>query len=313
MRTTSRKRATGGAKHPTGVFSVACSLMVLLVTVGLGVWTGTGSAQAAGSTPACGKGVLYKPNGIAWHCTFDDEFSKHSLDTTKWTAMDTATTAFDAGIECDSPNNVNTNGHDLVLSATRHRTALPCGREPDNRYRSGMVTTLNTFSQTYGRFEVRAKLPKGIGMHPAFWMLPVNPSHSNSYEYGEMDVFEAYADYPDMASPHLHYVTTPGQPLGGVNCTLDSAISDWHTYAVQWTSTQMSFIYDGTTCWTTSWQPLPPYAPSGSNSPVPFDQPFYILLALAVDGTDANNGKNAVQANTKFPEKMLVDYVRAWS
>jgi beta-glucanase (GH16 family) len=227
--------------------------------------------------------------------------------------MDSAATAFEAGIECDTPNNVKSNGHSLVLSATRHRTPLSCGREPDNRYRSGMVTTLHTFSQTGGRFEIRAALPKGIGMHPAFWMLPVNPAHSSSYEYGEIDVFEAYGDYPDIVSPHLHYALTPGNVLGGVNCTLNSSISDWHTYTVEWTSTTMTFSYDGAACWTTTWLPMPPYATKDAVAPVPFDQPFYLLLALAVDGPDSNAGKNAVLPNTKFPEKMFVDYVRAWS
>jgi beta-glucanase (GH16 family) len=292
--------------------AAAVSLAVLLPTIAIGVWTGIGGANAAGTTPACGQGVLYKADGKPWHCTFDDEFSKRRLDTTKWTAMDSATTRFEAGIECDTPDNVNLNGRSLVLEATRHRTASSCGREPDNRYRSGMVTTLHTFSQTGGRFEIRAKLPKGIGMHPAFWMLPVNPSGGSDYEYGEIDVMEGYGAYLDTISPHLHYVTTP-DPMGGVNCTVTGSTTGWHTYTVVWTSTSMSFVYDGATCWTTGWGPLYPYAAKGATQPVPFDQPFYLLLALAVDGTDANSGKNAVLPNTKFPEKMLVDYVRAWS
>jgi beta-glucanase (GH16 family) len=300
-------------RRATAARTAAVSLSALLLTVALGAWPGTTAAQAAGSTPACGKGVLYKADGTPWHCTFADEFTRRSLDPAKWTAMDTATTGFDAGIECDSPNNVKANGHSLLLEATKHHTALPCGRKPDNQYRSGMVTTLHTFSQAGGRFEVRAKLPKGVGMHPAFWLLPADPAHGGGYEYGEIDVFEAYGAVPDVVSPHLHYVTTPGNPLGGVNCTVPDATKGWHTYAVEWTATSMSFVYDDSTCWTTRWQPVYPYAAKDANPPVPFDQPFYILLALALDGPDSNNGKNAVLPETKFPEKMMIDYVRAWS
>lgn len=294
-------------------FSALISFAVLVLVAGLGTSTGTTRADAAGTTPACGKGVLYKADGTPWHCTFDDEFTKHAVDPAKWTVMDSAATAFQAGIECDTLDNVSDNGRALVLEATRHRTALPCGRKPANRYRSGMVMTLHSFSQTGGRFEISAKLPKGTGMHPAFWMLPVNPSNTSNYEYGEIDVMEGYGAYLDTISPHLHFVTTPGNLMGGVNCTVTGSTTGWHTYAVEWTSTTMTFVYDGATCWTTGWQPLYPYAAKNAVPPVPFDQPFYLLLALAVDGPDSNAGSNAVLPNTKFPEKMLVDYVRAWS
>jgi beta-glucanase (GH16 family) len=223
--------------------------------------------------------------------------------------MDSAVTNWNAGIECDTPDNVHVNGHSLVLTATRKRTAQPCGKLPSTRYLSGMVSTVNTFSLTYGRVEMRARLPKGVGMHPAFWMLPTNPSATGSYEYGEIDVAEAYGAYPDTVMPHLHYVSTPNV-LGGVNCTVLGATSGYHTYRLDWTPTEMTFTYDGSTCWSTPWQPLYPYASKDATQPVPFDQPFYLLIALAVDGSDS--AKNAVTGHTKFPEKMLVDYVRVW-
>ena len=80
------------------------------------------------------------------------------------------------------------------------------------QYVTGMLTSQNHFSQAYGRFEMRARLPSGTGLHPAFWMIPANPLRDGIYEYGEIDVAEAYGSYPNYVSPHLHYVTTPGTP-----------------------------------------------------------------------------------------------------
>jgi beta-glucanase (GH16 family) len=281
---------------------------VAISAVLLASMTPNADAASRHSTPApCGGEAVQKPDGTPWTCSFDDDFSGHKLDATKFTAWDTATTGFHAGIECLTPANVSQNGKSLVLSATKLRNPAACGSSLTSQYDSGMVGTLYSFVQTYGRFEIRAKLPQGIGMQPAFWMLPQNPQSTGKYEYGEIDVAEAWGVYQNIASPHLHYVSTPGNIMGGVNCAVPD-FAKWHTFAVEWTRTQMSFIYDGTTCWTTSWQPLYPYAPAGASSPVPFDQPFFMMVTLAVDGT----GANAVSAKTKFPQRMYVDYVRAW-
>ena len=83
-----------------------------------------------------------------------------------------------------------------------------------------------------------------------------------------------------------------------------------HTYTVEWTPTQMTFRYDGNTCWTTTWAPAPPYAPTDATSPTPFDQPFYMMVQLAVDGPSVPY--NEVSSATYLPAKMYVDYVRAW-
>jgi beta-glucanase (GH16 family) len=259
------------------------------------------------TTLKCGTATLHKAIGGDWTCTFDDEFSGYSLNSDKWTAMDTTTTNFSAGVECYTPSNVAVNGSSLVLTASRLRAPIQCGKSLTTQYLSGMVTT--KFAQAYGRFEMRAKMPVGVGMQPAFWMLPATPYVNNSYEYGEIDVAEAWGAYPNLVSPHLHYVTTP-TPMSGVNCTVPNSSGTPHTYALEWTPTQMQFIYDGTTCWTTTWEPLWPYAPSGATSPVPFDQPFYVMIELAINGSSVPS--NQVTARTKMPAKMTIDYLRVW-
>jgi beta-glucanase (GH16 family) len=224
--------------------------------------------------------------------------------------MDTATTGFTAGVECYTPDNVSVNGSALILTATRLSRPTQCGKSLTTSYDSGMVTTVNTFSQAYGRFEMRAKMPEGVGMHPALWMIPAAPLTSSSTEYGEIDLAEAWGSYPNIVSPHLHYVTTPGNSMGGVNCYVNDSAETFHTYELEWTPTQMTFNYDGANCWTTTWTPQPPFAPVGSTMPVPFDQPYYLLVELAIDGSSVPT--NMVTSRTRLPARMTVDYIRVW-
>jgi beta-glucanase (GH16 family) len=250
--------------------------------------------------------------GGYWHCAFDDEFSGPSLDTSKWTAMDTAGTpnGFHQGPECYRPGNVAVSNGALLLTAGKSPSSFACGPGFSTPYTSGMITTLGKYSQTDGLFEMRAKFPPGVGFQPAFWMLPVNPNHNGQYSYGEIDIVEAYGSNPGYVSPHLHYVTTPGDALSGANCYVLAPKLNYHVFQLRWSATQMKFTYDGVTCWQTSWQPAPPYAAVGSVAPTPFDQPFYIMVELALSGPQTPT--NQPNGSTPFPSTMTVDYVRAW-
>ena len=269
------------------------------------------ATHATTVAPSCGSTAPLKADGTPWVCTFDDEFDGSALDTTHWTAISSSTTGYTTGIDCYAPRQVTVTGGELVLTANRLLMSSPClGTNISSQYLTGAVTSNGLFSQTYGRFEMQARLPAGSGLHPVFWMLPASPTAAGGYEYGEIDVAEAYGVTPNYVSPHLHYVVTPGNANGGTTCYVRNTKFVDHTYTLEWTSTQMSFIYDGATCWTTTWSPAYPYAPQGATSPVPFDQPFYLIVQLAVDGP--NVPFNQVSPLTLLPAKMYVDYVRAW-
>jgi beta-glucanase (GH16 family) len=191
---------------------------------------------------------------------------------------------------------------------TAQRTApTPCGRYT-TEYTSGMIMTQGKFSQTYGRFEIRAKFPAGKGFQPAFWLLP-NDSRATG-AYGEIDVVEAYSQDPSRTAPHLHYVQTPGTPGHGVHCDIATNETAFHTYAVEWTPQLMSFIYDGKPCWSTTWKPKFGFAPLLAGAPTPFNQPFYAIIQLAVGGS--KTPKNRPTDRTPFPASMYVDYFRVW-
>lgn len=263
----------------------------------------TAAAPCGGMKPARVGGGTYST------CTFDDNFSGGVLDSTKWSAMDTTKVNFKIGDECFDPNNVSVTAGLLNLTGTKSAVSRTCAGRSTS-YNSGLVSTKGLFSQAYGRFEMRAKFPKGYGYGSGFWMLPENPYSSGAYKYGEIDIVENWGQYSNLMWAHVHYVYTPGNLVSGKACSINADGETFHTYGVDWSPTQMTFLYDGNPCWTTTWKPAYPYAPAGAKAPAPFDQPFYMILNLSLGGT-TSTATNPLSA-TPMGKSMQVDWVRAW-
>ncbi|HJQ42134.1 MAG TPA: glycoside hydrolase family 16 protein [Jatrophihabitantaceae bacterium] len=267
-------------------------------------------AVAATSAPTCGTTRVARSSGGYWSCTFADEFSGSRLDTTKWQPYTSVRGGFHGGDECYSPSNVTLDSGNLRLTATKSTTTFDCAGTPST-YRSGLIMSKGLFAQAYGRFEMRAMIPAGVGFQPAFWLLPENPYiQPGGYAYGEIDVMESWGTYPDIASPHLHFVQTPGYPNSGAYCHVANMATAYHTYTVEWTRLRMTFKYDGNVCWSTNWNPIPTYQPEGAKAPSPFNQPFYLIVNLAMGG--ASTPTNRATSTTQFPSRMSVDYIRVW-
>jgi beta-glucanase (GH16 family) len=257
------------------------------------------SSDSTGCEPIKAEG-----SGREWVCTFDEEFGGATLDRAKWQVMTTATLGFTqtAG-ECyvDDPEHVKVADGLLTLTATKLSGPTPCGPRTTG-YESGMVFTKDRFAQTYGRFEVRAKLPRGVGFQPALWMYPQHTAYGD--RSGEIDIAESFGA-PDAVSPHIHVHDAAGvDHAQGTDCHVAGASESFHTYTVEWLPQEIRFLYDGVPCFVTRrWDTGPPLVP-----PQPFDQPFFILLQLGL-----GYGPNAPSASTPFPGVLQIDYVRAWS
>jgi beta-glucanase (GH16 family) len=179
------------------------------------------------------------------------------------------------------------------------------------QYQGGEVTTYRTFSQTYGRFEVRAKLPQITvpGVQEAFWLWPDDPTKYGLHPAsGEIDFAEFYSQYADRYIPYLHYsynkltvdpATNTNIVTNNYTCLID--VTKFHTFAVEWAPGRITLTYDGNTCLVDN------YKPSNVSSPAPFDQPFFLALTQAL-----GVGGNAPTASTPLPATTLVDYVRVW-
>ncbi len=264
-----------------------------------------------------------------WH----DEFNGTAIDTTKWGfdlgngfTVDSGAT-FVSGwgnneLQCYTRDSVNV----FVSSGRLHIRALRSNAD-GCAFSSARLTTHGAveralFAQRYGRFEFRARLPVGRGLWPALWLLPQDNRYGSWAASGEIDVMEARGQTPSTVLGTLHYgARHPHNTFTGADYILPrgGSIADFHVYAVEWEPGRIRWSVDGVVYQTQSFwwsssavagrQGVPPTSEASLNAwPAPFDQPFYLLMNLAVGG----NFLGAPDATTPFPASMEVDFVRVW-
>jgi len=296
---TSRSRA-----RLASLFAVAGVLVTIVA-----VLTPIDSASAS-TAPYCGA-TVHKPDGSAWVCTFDDEFTGTTLDLTKWTVQQTAIGGYTTGSPGNhvcyvaSKNNVNVSGGYLSLIVRKEANVVRCGALT-SQFTGGTVSTYGHFSQTYGRFEVRARFPSATvaGLQEALWLWPVNSSrYGPEPTSGEIDFAEAYSLHPTLMVPYIHYTPqTIDYNVTSSSCSI--TVGAFHTYTLVWSTTTMTIAVDGKTCLTDTWTPAAPLV-----SPAPFDQPFFLVLTqgLGMNGNAYNPVKPA-----PMPAITTVDYARIW-
>ena len=160
---------------------------------------------------------------------------------------------------------------------------------------------------TYGRFEVRAKLPTGKGLWPAIWMMPTDSEYGSWAASGEIDIMELLGHEPYMVHGTLHYGGEwPYNSHSGDYFLLkDGQVfpDDFHTFGLEWEPREFRWYVDGEL-----YQTQNDWHTDGGNYPAPFDKRFYIILNVAVGGNWPGNPNTL----TQFPQAMLVDYVRVY-
>jgi beta-glucanase (GH16 family) len=175
-----------------------------------------------------------------------------------------------------------------------------------HRYTSARLKTQGVFSQTYGRFEARIKIPEGQGIWPAFWMLGADIQSAGWPKCGEIDIMENIGKEPGINHGSLHGPSTGYTSDLTATFSLPSGQSystDFHLYAAEWEPDLVRFHVDSNlyaTFNSSQW-------PAGGTWV--FHHPFFILLNVAVGG----DWPGSPDATTKFPQTMLVDYVRVYT
>ena len=159
----------------------------------------------------------------------------------------------------------------------------------DFKYTSGLLTTEKTFAQKYGYFEIRADLPTGQGMWPAFWLLPADRTKT-----AELDVFENVNGEGRVF--HTAHSAQTGAALASAFATaVEGLTSGFHTYGMAWTAERITWYVDGK-------------AVSSIPTPADLHSPMYMLVNLAVGGAWAGNADE-----TFASDALKVDYIRAYS
>jgi len=238
-----------------------------------------------------------------WQLVWHDEFSGNQLDPSKWECEVNAAGGGNAELQYYVTNNVSVRDGKLFIEA---RDDPYAGPEGSRDFTSSRIRTRKKGDWKYGRFEIRAKLPKGRGLWPAIWMLPTDNAYGGWPHSGEIDIVELLGHEPNRVYGTLHYSDREQRhAYRGTNCTLATSTfaEEFHVFRLDWKPGVISWYLDGQLCQTqTHW-------PSGTNAfPSPFDQRFHLILNLAVGGNWPGNP----DAKTVFPQALVVDYVRVY-
>jgi len=172
-------------------------------------------------------------------------------------------------------------------------------------YTSARLNTKGKFAQQYGRFEARMKLPSGKGIWPAFWMLGNNIDTATWPQCGEIDIMEVRGSQPTVTTSAIHgpgYSKT-NPVTKAFTFTNNRVDTDFHVYGVEWEKDYINFYVDNVL-----YNQLTPTSKGVNGEWVFNSNPFFLLLNLAVGGKFDGNPN----ADTTFPQRMIVDYVRVY-
>ena len=174
-------------------------------------------------------------------------------------------------------------------------------------YRGADYTSASLTSRanwTYGRIEVRARLPKGRGTWPAIWMLGTNIREVGWPACGEIDIMEHVGFDPGRIHANVHtraYNHVQGTNKGN-NLLVSRPDEEFHVYSAAWTPGQIEFFVDGARYFTFAKEP-------GGDAVWPFDKPQYLILNLAIGGSWG--GQQGIDESA-FPTQFVIDYVRVY-
>jgi beta-glucanase (GH16 family) len=178
-----------------------------------------------------------------------------------------------------------------------------------HKYTSARLVSKGQGDWTYGRFEVRAKLPSGRGTWPAIWMLPTGKDYGGWPNGGEIDIMEHVGFDPDVVHTSIHtkaYNHTIGTEKTA-KIGVPTARTGFNTYAVEWTPEEVRGFVNGQHFFTFKNERLT--NPGADFRQWPFDKPFHMLLNVAVGG--GWGGSQGVD-KTIWPQRMEIDYVRVY-
>jgi beta-glucanase (GH16 family) len=173
-------------------------------------------------------------------------------------------------------------------------------------YTSARINTAGKQAFTYGRIDIRAKLPVAHGMWPALWMLGSDINTVPWPGCGEMDIMELIGTYPSQVTGSIHWLQNGGSE-GTFNNNYDlSGAQDFsqafHVYSEIWTQDSVQYLVDNNVYVSASYQT------NVTNGANPFLAPYFFIFNVAVGG----DWPGSPNASTTFPQRMFVDYVRVF-
>ncbi|GAB2916304.1 glycoside hydrolase family 16 protein [Rheinheimera gaetbuli] len=284
------------------------------------------------------------PLRAGWKLVWQDEFNGSSIDSSKWSLEQNCWGGGNDELQCYTANPANAFVADGLLHIVARKESFSGPAAPDDSadylilpaknqpFTSARLRSKNKGDWRYGRFEVRAKLPRGQGSWPAIWMLPTDQVYGAWPLSGEIDIMEAVnlgtiSDEPNALADEperrihgtLHYgKRPPHNAYSGQSYKLPdgkSPADDFYTYAIEWQEGEIRWYVDGvhyasqrSEDWFTDARQIMPDISDNA----PFDQRFHLLLNLAVGGNWAAKVNDKGVNDAIFPQSLLIDYVRVY-
>jgi beta-glucanase (GH16 family) len=231
---------------------------------------------------------------------WSDEFSGTSLDLNSWNQEIGNNNGWgnnELEYYTNSTKNTFVSNGNLIIEARKEAIS-------GFNYTSGRMTTQNKKTFTFGRIDIRAKLPVGKGIWPALWMLGANINTVGWPASGEIDIMELIGTYPARTHGTLHWKPVTGNSInkGGYYDLPSGDFSQkFHVFSIVWTQDMIKWYVDDIHFLTLS------KADFGAAN-YPFNAPEFFIFNVAVGG----NWPGPPDANTSFPQRMFVDYVRVF-
>ncbi len=251
-----------------------------------------------------------------WVTVWGDEFDGDGLDMSKWGKVEDNYGGGNNEAQHYSVDEKYCYVEDGKLHIAVYRDPFTSVDGKTQPYSSARIRSLQRGDWTYGRFEVRAKVPGGEGIWPAVWMLPSENVYGIWAASGEIDILESKGNYTDRTYGTIHYGGEwPNNTWTGTEYYLPEGTFDdgFHTYAIEWYPDRIEWYVDGVKYQTlTQDEWYSAAAPGDPNAP--FDQDFHLIINVAVNGGFFNGtGQDAGNlSNDAFPQVLEVDYVRVY-
>lgn len=214
----------------------------------------------------------------------------------------------------DSPTNARIENGQLIIEARKQSIG-------NYNYTSARITTRPSLNFTYGKLEIIAKLPAGTGSWPALWMLPSGTKYAlttpaaeqdpNNYlRDGEIDMLEATGSIPGQitSSAHSYTYNLSNNNERIATSTVNDDTTTFHDYELQWTPTSLVFLVDGVAYHTVT------KAPGDTPDAWPYNQPYYVILNVAMGGTEGGTETQAYPPygidDSSGPWKMAIKSIK---
>lgn len=227
---------------------------------------------------------------------FEEEFNAEFLDERYWN--------YELGDGCPSlcgwgnkeyqiytKENVSVKNNQLIIKATLEQ----------GNYFSGRITTKDKMEFQYGTIEVRAKLPKGLGVWPAIWMLGHDIDNVHWPSCGEIDIMEYVGRMPNQIHTTLHTKDSYGVSNNTKVSSIENIEEGFHVYKLDWNADRIQFLIDDNIVYT--------FSPENKTQEVwPFDKPFYLIINFAVGGYFGGFEVD----DSIFPQEFIIDYIKVY-